>query len=86
MPEPAPIPETRYRIVCYEIEAGQETVILDATAHAFIAIAGTIDEHNTMTGQGTTPGRYRSYDGSPASSPTTNASPTDTSTPSRQTR
>ena len=53
MPEPAPIPETRYRIVCYEIDAGQETVILDATAHAFIAVAGTIDEHNTMTGQGT---------------------------------
>ena len=51
MPEPAPIPETRYRIVCYEIDAGQETVILDATAH--FAVAGTIDEHNTMTGQGT---------------------------------
>jgi hypothetical protein len=53
MPEPTPIPETLYRIVCYELEAGQETVILDATAQAFIAVTGTIDEHNTMTGQGT---------------------------------
>jgi hypothetical protein len=53
MPEQTPIPETLYRIVCYELEAGQETVILDATAQAFIAVTGTIDEHNTMTGQGT---------------------------------
>lgn len=53
MPEPTQIPETLYRIVCYELEAGQETVILDATAQAFIAVTGTIDEHNTMTGQGT---------------------------------
>jgi hypothetical protein len=36
MPEPTQIPETRYRIVCYELEADQETVILDATAQAFI--------------------------------------------------
>jgi hypothetical protein len=53
MPEPTLIPETLYRIVCYELEAGQEAVILDATAHAFIAVTGTIDEHNTTTGQGT---------------------------------
>ena len=53
MPEPAPLPETRYRIVCYELEGDQETVILDATAQAFIAVTGTIDEHNTVTGQGT---------------------------------
>ncbi|MGP8242626.1 MAG: hypothetical protein ACLQQB_12810 [Solirubrobacteraceae bacterium] len=53
MPEPAPLPETRYRIVCYELEADQETVILDATAQAFIAVTGTIDENNTMRGEGT---------------------------------
>jgi hypothetical protein len=53
MPEPTPIPETRYRIVCYELEGDNETVILDASAQAFIAVTGTIDEHNTMTGRGT---------------------------------
>jgi hypothetical protein len=53
MPDPTAIPETRYRIVCHELEGDQETVILDATAQAFIAVNGTIDEHNTMRGQGT---------------------------------
>jgi hypothetical protein len=53
MPEPTQIPETRYRIVCYELEADQETIILDATAQAFIAVTGTIDENNTMRGEGT---------------------------------
>jgi hypothetical protein len=55
MPEPAPrpLPETRYRIVCYEIENNRETVILDATAQAFIAVTGTIDKNNTMRGEGT---------------------------------
>jgi hypothetical protein len=55
MPEPAPrpLPKTRYRIVCYELEDDQQTVILDATAHAFIAVTGTIDENNTMRGKGT---------------------------------
>lgn len=53
MPEPTQTPQTRYRIVCYELEADQETVILDATARAFIAVTGTIDENNTMRGEGT---------------------------------
>lgn len=55
MPEPAPrpLPQTRYRLVCYEIEDGEQTVILDATAQAFIAVTGTIDENNTMRGEGT---------------------------------
>ena len=53
MPERTQIPETRYRILCYELEGDTETVILDATAHAFIAVTGTIDQHNTMTGKGT---------------------------------
>ena len=53
MPAPTPIPDTRYRIVCYELEDARQTVILDATARGFIAVTGTIDEHNTMTGQGT---------------------------------
>jgi len=50
---PRPLPETRYPIVCYELEDDQQTVILDATAQAFIAITGTIDENNTMRGEGT---------------------------------
>ena len=53
MREPTPIPEIRYRIVCYELEGDQQTVILDATAQAFIAVTGTIDENNTMHGAGT---------------------------------
>jgi hypothetical protein len=56
MPEPPPIPELRYRIVCYELEDDQQTVILDATDHAFIAVTGTIDENNTMRGNGTNAG------------------------------
>jgi len=53
MPEQDPFPETRYRIVCYELEDGKQTVIFDATARGFIAVTGTIDEHNTMQGKGT---------------------------------
>jgi hypothetical protein len=53
MPEPDPFPETRYRIVCYEIEHDQQTIIFDATARGFIAVTGTIDENNTMNGKGT---------------------------------
>ena len=51
-----PLPELRYRIVCYELEDDQQTVILDATAQAFIAVTGTIDENNTMRGKGTNAG------------------------------
>ena len=52
MPEqtPRPLPELRYRVVCYEIEDGEQTVILDATAQGFIAVTGTIDQDNTMRG------------------------------------
>lgn len=46
-------PETSYRIVCYELEEGEETVIFDATARAFIAVTGTLDENGTMHGAGT---------------------------------
>jgi hypothetical protein len=53
MPKRTPIPETRYRIVCYELRGDTETVILDTTADAVIAVTGTIDENNTMTGGGT---------------------------------
>ena len=53
MPEPTPMPELRYRIVCYELEGDRQTVILDATARGFIAVTGTIDENNTMRGEGT---------------------------------
>jgi hypothetical protein len=52
-PTPQPLPETRYRIVCYELEAGRQTVILDTTARGFIAVTGTIDEDGTMHGEGT---------------------------------
>ncbi len=50
---PGPLPETRYRIVCYELEAGQETVIFDATARGFIAVTGTLDDDGAMHGEGT---------------------------------
>ena len=53
MPERDPFPDTRYRIVCYELEGDQKTVIFDDTAQGFIAVTGTIDEHNTMHGNGT---------------------------------
>ncbi|MCA1677599.1 MAG: hypothetical protein LC790_03950 [Actinobacteria bacterium] len=52
-PSPRPLGEIRYRIVCYELEAGQQTVILDTTARGFIAVTGTIDEDGTMHGEGT---------------------------------
>jgi len=54
-PTTAP-PGLRYRIVCYEIDGDQETVILDTTARGFIAVTGTIDEHGTMHGRGTQAG------------------------------
>lgn len=53
MPEPRAVPELRYRIVCYELEDDTETVILDTTARAFIAVTGTLDQHGTMHGKGT---------------------------------
>ena len=53
MPEPPELPELRDRIVCYELEGGTETVILDTTARAFIAVTGILDEHGTMHGKGT---------------------------------
>lgn len=53
---PEPLPPTRYRIVCYEIADDHQQVILDETAQAFIAAAGTIDNNNTMRGNGTNAG------------------------------
>lgn len=50
------IPDITYRIVCYELDAGQQTAILDVTATAFIAITGTLDENGTMRGAGTNAG------------------------------
>jgi hypothetical protein len=52
-PPPRPLPETRYRIVCYELEDHHETKIFDATARGFIAVTGTIAEDGTMHGDGT---------------------------------
>ena len=54
MPEPTPRPlhEASYRIVCCALEAGKQTVILDATARPFIAVTGTIAEDGTMLGHG----------------------------------
>jgi hypothetical protein len=40
--------ELRYRIVCYELEADKQTVILDEVACGFIAVTGTIDENGTI--------------------------------------
>lgn len=52
-PIPRPLPEIRYRIVCYELEGEQQTVIFDATARGFIAVTGTIADDGTMHGEGT---------------------------------
>lgn len=53
MPESSQPPELRYRIVCYELDGEHETVILDTTARAFIAVTGTLDENGAMHGAGT---------------------------------
>ncbi|MCA1680070.1 MAG: hypothetical protein LC777_14540 [Actinobacteria bacterium] len=52
-PTPQPQPEIRYRVVCYELEADQQTVILDANARGFIAVTGTIADDGTIRGEGT---------------------------------
>jgi hypothetical protein len=52
VPKPTLTPEVRYRIVCYELEGDQQTVIFDATARGFIAVTGTITD-DTMHGEGT---------------------------------
>jgi Transposase IS66 family len=53
MADGSPLPELRYRIVCYELSGDQQTVILDATAQGFIAVTGTIADDGTMRGEGT---------------------------------
>ena len=45
--------ELRYRIVCYELQDDEQTVILDATAQGFIAVTGTIADDGIMRGEGT---------------------------------
>lgn len=52
-PTPRPAHQIGYRIVCYELEDGRQTVILDATARGFIAVTGTIADDGTMHGEGT---------------------------------
>jgi hypothetical protein len=52
-PTPTPVPETRYRIICYELEAQEQIKIFDETARGFIAVTGTIAEDGTMHGAGT---------------------------------
>lgn len=52
-PNPRPLLETRYRIVCYELEDDHETKIFDTTARGFIAVTGTIADDGTMHGDGT---------------------------------
>jgi hypothetical protein len=64
-PTPRPLPESSYRIVCYELEGDQQTAIFDATARAFIAVTGTLDDDGTMRGAGTNAGRSRCSSASP---------------------
>ena len=52
-PTAPPAHEIRYRIVCYELEDGRQTVILDTTARGFIAVPGTIADDGPMHGEGT---------------------------------
>jgi hypothetical protein len=60
------MPELRYRIVCYELDGENQTVILDTTARAFTAVTGTLDENGTMHGTAPTPARSRCSSASPA--------------------
>jgi hypothetical protein len=53
MADRSPLPQPRYRIVCYELCDDEQTVILDATAQGFIAVTGTIADDGTMRGEGT---------------------------------
>ena len=53
MAERQRLPELRYRVVCYELRADGQTVILDAAAQGFIAVTGTIAADGTMHGDGT---------------------------------
>jgi hypothetical protein len=56
-PQPHPVSEPRYRIVCYELdEDGQQTVLLDTTAAGYIAAAATIADDGTMHGNFATGG------------------------------
>ena len=41
------------RIVCFELDGENQTVILDITARAFIAVTGTLDENDAMHSLGT---------------------------------
>ena len=52
-PMPSAREELRHRIVCYQLDGDQQTKTLDATARAFIAVTATVDENNTMRGEGT---------------------------------
>jgi hypothetical protein len=47
---PDPFSDLRYRIVCYEIDGTEETMILDTTARGYIIATGTINENGTMQG------------------------------------
>lgn len=53
MPDPTRPSELCYRILCYELDGENQTVILDSTARAFIAVTGTLDQNGTMHGEGT---------------------------------
>lgn len=50
---PKPPAKLRYRVICYELDGKQQTVILDTTARAFIAVTGTIEPDGTIRGAGT---------------------------------
>ncbi|MGH2864231.1 MAG: hypothetical protein ACRDJX_03165 [Solirubrobacteraceae bacterium] len=53
MADRSPPPELRYRIVCYELDDDEQTVILDSTAQALIAVTATIADDGIMRGEGT---------------------------------
>jgi hypothetical protein len=62
---PRPQPELRYRIVCYELEGDQQTVILDATVAGSSRSSARSQTTARCAAQQPTPGRSRSDGGSP---------------------
>jgi hypothetical protein len=66
MPKATEPPELCYRIVCYELEAGKQTVILDTTARAFIAVTGTWMRTAPCAARAPMPDRFHCSSASPS--------------------
>ncbi len=50
MAKPRRTPSSRYRVVCYELLGGRESIVMDATGEGFVAATGSISS-GTMRGE-----------------------------------